>query len=77
MTVPRDEPRYANPYLAGALLGVVLGVSFIITGHGLQDGPTPAAVGRPVRVLVVDPQRDTGSRARRAASPRSLFERCR
>ncbi len=30
-----DQPRYMNPYLAGALLGLVLFASFFLTGHGL------------------------------------------
>ena len=30
-----DEPRYMNPYLAGVMLGIVLFISFIVTGHGL------------------------------------------
>ncbi len=32
---PLAQPRYMNPYLAGALLGVVLFASFFLTGHGL------------------------------------------
>lgn len=30
-----DETNYWNPYIAGVLLGVVLFLSFFITGHGL------------------------------------------
>jgi uncharacterized membrane protein YedE/YeeE len=30
-----SQDRYWNPYLCGALLGVVLFVSFLVTGHGL------------------------------------------
>ncbi len=35
MNAPAAEPRYLNPYLAGVMLGVVLFVSFAVTGHGL------------------------------------------
>ena len=31
----REEPKFTNPYVAGAALGVVLFLSFFITGHGL------------------------------------------
>ena len=31
----RDRKEYANPYLAGALLGVVMFASFFVTGNGL------------------------------------------
>ena len=31
----RSDERYWNPYLCGALLGVVLFLSFLVTGHGL------------------------------------------
>ncbi len=32
---PDPGPKYWNPYLAGALLGLVLFASFFVTGHGL------------------------------------------
>jgi hypothetical protein len=32
---PPPEPRYWNPYFSGVLLGIVLFVSFLLTGHGL------------------------------------------
>src|SRR5512138_3878458 len=35
MATPTESPRYVNPYLAGALLGVVLFLSFFLTGGGL------------------------------------------
>ncbi|HEB61039.1 MAG TPA: hypothetical protein ENJ06_04360 [Phycisphaeraceae bacterium] len=35
MEQPRKEPVYANPYLAGIGLGIVLFLSFVLTGHGL------------------------------------------
>ena len=35
MNSTADEPRYLNPYLAGVMLGIVLFISFIVTGHGL------------------------------------------
>ncbi|MCJ7717190.1 MAG: hypothetical protein MUO54_11815, partial [Anaerolineales bacterium] len=31
----RDSQPYANPYLGGVLLGMVLFASFFITGNGL------------------------------------------
>lgn len=30
-----SEPHYWNPYVCGVLLGVVLFLSFLVTGHGL------------------------------------------
>jgi uncharacterized membrane protein YedE/YeeE len=35
MATPREPRPYLNPYLAGALLGVVLFASFYVTGGGL------------------------------------------
>jgi len=35
MKSPTDTPRYWNPYLGGALLGVLLFASFFITSNGL------------------------------------------
>ena len=32
---PATEERYWNPYLCGVLLGIVLFLSFLVTGHGL------------------------------------------
>jgi uncharacterized membrane protein YedE/YeeE len=35
-TVPKSEPKpYANPYVAGGLLGIVLFAAFFLTGNGL------------------------------------------
>ena len=31
----RDRPVYWNPYVSGVLLGLVLFLSFLVTGHGL------------------------------------------
>jgi uncharacterized membrane protein YedE/YeeE len=35
MTTKATTPRYINPYLGGALLGLVLFLAFFITGNGL------------------------------------------
>jgi hypothetical protein len=35
MSVPKEPRQYVDPYLAGALLGVVLFASFYVTGGGL------------------------------------------
>jgi len=35
MATPKEPRPYANPYLAGTLLGVVLFLSFYVTGGGL------------------------------------------
>lgn len=35
MANPQENPRYIDPYLGGALLGVVLFLSFFVTGGGL------------------------------------------
>lgn len=35
MTTPKEARPYLNPYLAGTLLGVVLFLSFYVTGGGL------------------------------------------
>jgi hypothetical protein len=35
MSVPRKRDKYWNPYLGGALLGVLLFTTFFLTGHGL------------------------------------------
>ncbi len=35
MSEPRDNQAYVNPYLAGAILGLVLFAAFFLTGGGL------------------------------------------
>ena len=35
MTSQDSRDRYWNPYLSGVLLGIVLYLSFLVTGHGL------------------------------------------
>lgn len=47
---PRPPRDYLNPYLGGAILGVVLFLSFYLTGNGLGAS---AAINR-VQVAVVD-----------------------
>ena len=46
----RPEKAYVHPYLAGAVLGVVLFLAFILTGNGLGSSGATSRIG----VLVVD-----------------------
>jgi len=46
----RPEKAYVNPYLAGAVLGVVLFLAFMLTGNGLGSSGATSRIG----VLVVD-----------------------
>ncbi len=48
-----DEVKYWNPYVAGALLGVVLFLSFFITGHGLGSSGGVNRIAVAVQDLVV------------------------
>jgi hypothetical protein len=50
MTTPKEPRPYIDPYLAGALLGVVLFLSFFVTGGGLGAS---AALSR-VQTGIVD-----------------------
>jgi hypothetical protein len=46
----RPEKAYVHPYLAGAVLGVVLFLAFMLTGNGLGSSGATSRIG----VLVVD-----------------------
>ena len=39
MSAHREPRPYVNPYVAGTLLGIVLFVSFYVTGGGLGASP--------------------------------------
>jgi uncharacterized protein len=41
----RPEKAYVNPYLAGAVLGVVLFLAFLITGNGLGSSGATSRLG--------------------------------
>jgi uncharacterized protein len=41
----RPEQGYANPYLAGAVLGVVLFLAFLVTGNGLGSSGATSRLG--------------------------------
>ena len=48
-----DEAKYWNPYIAGVLLGIVLFLSFFITGHGLGSSGGVNRIAVAVEDLVV------------------------
>ena len=45
----RPEKGYAHPYLAGAVLGVVLFLAFLLTGNGLGSS---GATSRPEQLVI-------------------------
>lgn len=53
------DRKYWNPYLAGALLGVLLFVSFYVTGHGLGSSGGYARVVVAVEDIVAPRHVDT------------------
>lgn len=59
MKVEGDEERYWNPYLGGALLGVLLFLSFYIAGHGLGASGGVSRVAVAVQDLIVAEHVDT------------------
>ena len=49
----KDELRYWNPYVGGALLGIVLFLSFFIAGHGLGASGGVNRIAVSIQDLVV------------------------
>lgn len=53
MSVNTDKPQYWNPYVGGALLGILLFLSFFITSHGLGASGGVNRIAVSVQDLVV------------------------
>jgi len=45
----RPERAYVHPYLAGAVLGVVLFLAFLLTGNGLGSSGATSRIQGPIR----------------------------